>query len=99
MIERSFGARKPTSCAASSAPIPTAAPACFCVLSLALLANASVEAQGLQDLSFGQADTFEVITWNIEWFPKNGQQTVNLVQEAIVALDVDVLALQEVEPA
>ena len=66
------------------------------VLTLALLANASVEAQGLQDLSFGQADTFEVITWNIEWFPKNGQQTVNLVQEAIVALDVDVLALQEV---
>jgi len=53
-------------------------------------------AQGLQDLEFGEDDTFEVLTWNIEWFPKSGQITIDAVAQIIEALDVDLLALQEI---
>ena len=53
-------------------------------------------AQNLSDLSFGTDTTFEVLTWNIEWFPKNGQSTVDSVKKIITALEVDVLAIQEV---
>ena len=53
--------------------------------------------QSLSDLSFGSDETFEVITWNIEWFPKNGQTTVDSVAVILQALDVDVFALQEID--
>lgn len=51
----------------------------------------------IEELSFGTEDTFEIMTWNIEHFPKNGQTTVNYVSEIIEALDVDLIAIQEVE--
>ncbi len=54
-------------------------------------------AQTLDDLEFGTDTTFEVVTWNIEWFPKNGQITVNYVKQIIENLDVDLLAIQEVD--
>ncbi len=43
----------------------------------------------------GQEDTFELVTWNLEYFP----QTVNTVEEVaqiIEALDVDLYAIQEI---
>ena len=49
-----------------------------------------------EDLTFGSDSTLDVITWNIEHFPKNGQITINYVSQLIEALDVDVLAIQEV---
>ena len=49
-----------------------------------------------EDLTFGSDSTLDVITWNIEHFPKNGQITINYVSQIIEALDVDVLAIQEV---
>ena len=36
------------------------------------------------------------MTWNIEWFPKNGQSTVDSVSVILQALDIDVYALQEI---
>ena len=57
----------------------------------------SLTAQGIEDLSFGTETTLEIMTWNIEHFPKNGQTTVNYVIEIIEALDVDILAIQEVD--
>ena len=36
-------------------------------------------------------------TWNIEWFPKNGLITVEYVTEIIEKLDLDVIAIQEVD--
>ncbi len=64
----------------------------FIALSIVTFSNAQ-----LIDLpAFGTDSTFEVITWNIEWFPKNGQITVDLVSEIIQDLDVDLLALQEI---
>ena len=53
--------------------------------------------QDFDDLSFGSDNTLDVLTWNIEWFPKNGQTTVNYVTEIIEALDMDVLAIQELD--
>ena len=53
-------------------------------------------AQDLEDLSFGDVNSLDIATWNIEWFPKNNQITVNFVTEIINLLDFDVLSIQEV---
>ncbi|MAA78552.1 MAG: hypothetical protein CL916_04775 [Deltaproteobacteria bacterium] len=37
-----------------------------------------------------------IMTWNIEWFPKNEQDTIDYVKTIIQQVDVDVLAIQEV---
>ncbi|OYT13550.1 MAG: hypothetical protein B6I19_04635 [Bacteroidetes bacterium 4572_114] len=62
-----------------------------------LLTLPTVFSQSLEDLSFGTDSTLEVMTWNVEWFPKNGQTTIDYVIEIIQALDVDVIALQEID--
>jgi len=64
---------------------------------IVLILMANLCSQDLEDLDFGTDSTFEILTWNIEWFPKNGQATVGYVTEIIEALDVDVLAIQEVD--
>ena len=56
----------------------------------------NLNGQDLDELYFGTDETFEVMTWNIEWFPKNNQITVDYVTQIIQALDVDILAIQEV---
>ena len=62
-----------------------------------LLLGLSTSGQTIEDLAFGTDTTFEVMTWNIEWFPKNGQVTVDYVIDIIEALDVDLIAIQEVD--
>jgi len=57
----------------------------------------SSSSQTIEDLTFGTDTTFEVMTWNIEWFPKNDQLTIDYVIEIIEALDVDLIAIQEVD--
>lgn len=57
----------------------------------------NLSSQNIEDLTFGTDSTFEAVTWNIEWFPKSGQTTVAYVTEIIQALDVDLLALQEID--
>jgi len=54
-------------------------------------------AQSLDDLQFGTDSTFDVISWNIEWFPKNGQATADSVKIIIQSLAADVYALQEID--
>jgi endonuclease/exonuclease/phosphatase family metal-dependent hydrolase len=48
---------------------------------------------------FGTVATFEVATWNLEHFPKRGLVTVDQAARALQAMDVDVVALQEIEEA
>ena len=60
-----------------------------------LLGYFNVIAQ-FEELTFGTDSTLDVVSWNIEHFPKNGQITIDLVSQIIQALDVDVLAIQEV---
>ncbi|MCB2219082.1 MAG: endonuclease/exonuclease/phosphatase family protein [Bacteroidetes bacterium] len=70
----------------------------FIYLSICLLLmGLSTSGQTIQELTFGTDTTFEVMTWNIEWFPKNGQTTVDYVSGIIESLDVDLLAIQEVD--
>ena len=55
-----------------------------------------VDAQNLSNVTFGGSNSLDVITWNIENFPKNGQQTIDSVGLIIQSLDADVIALQEI---
>ena len=58
---------------------------------------ATLFAQDFEDLSFGDDNSLDVATWNIEWFPKNGQITIDYVTEIINLLDLDIIAIQEVD--
>lgn len=62
-----------------------------------LLTATSVKTQQLDIPPFGTDTSFETMTWNIEWFPKNGQITVDYVTEIILDLEIDVVALQEID--
>ena len=64
---------------------------------LLILSNVAVFSQDLEDLSFGKDNSLDIATWNIEWFPKNGQTTVEYVTEIIQQLDLDLLAIQELD--
>ena len=70
---------------------------CFTLISLFLLSNSLLQSQDLEDLSFGEENSLDIATWNIEWFPKNGQTTVEYVTEIIEQLDLDILAIQELD--
>jgi len=48
------------------------------------------------DIAFGTNDTLDVVTWNIEEFPKNGEATVDAVVQILQGLDADLFALQEI---
>ncbi|MCF8273306.1 MAG: endonuclease/exonuclease/phosphatase family protein [Flavobacteriaceae bacterium] len=61
-----------------------------------LLFYSLINAQIIGDLSFGTDDTFEIMTWNLETFPKNEQQTLDDVSKIVEALDVDFIAIQEI---
>lgn len=53
--------------------------------------------QSLDDLSFGSDNSFEVVTWNIENFPKNKPLTLQYVLAIIEAMDADIIAIQEIQ--
>lgn len=42
-------------------------------------------------------ETLHIITWNLQNFPKNGFETLNYLSELITEIDVDIIALQEIE--
>jgi len=58
---------------------------------------ATSQSQNLEDIEFGTDDTFEVVTWNIEWFPKRGFTTIDSVEVIVNAIDADVYAIQEID--
>ena len=64
---------------------------------LLILSVVRSSGQTFEELEFGTDATFEVVTWNIEWFPKEGQTTVDYVSQIIEALDVDLIAMQELD--
>ena len=45
---------------------------------------------------FGEDNTFEIATWNIENFPLKGELTVNALKIVIEQLNVDFIAVQEI---
>lgn len=50
-----------------------------------------------EDGAVGTDSTLEVVTWNLEHFAKAGATTVSYAAQAIVAMDADIVALQEIE--
>ncbi|MCZ4408487.1 T9SS type A sorting domain-containing protein [Cryomorphaceae bacterium 1068] len=57
----------------------------------------NAQSNDLIDLEFGTVNHFDVATWNIEWFPKNGETTIEYVVEIIEELELDVIAIQEID--
>lgn len=51
------------------------------------------------DAVIGADSTLEVVSWNVESFPKNGAATAEYLAQAVEALDADIVALQEIENA
>ncbi|MCK4360070.1 MAG: endonuclease/exonuclease/phosphatase family protein [Candidatus Cloacimonetes bacterium] len=47
-------------------------------------------------LVFGEESTLEIVTWNIQEFPKEGQTTINKVEKIIKDSEVDIFAIQEI---
>lgn len=62
-----------------------------------IIASLQLSAQEFSQLHFGTDSTLDVVSWNIEWFPKNGQTTINNVVAIIKAMDADVIAVQEID--
>ena len=46
--------------------------------------------------NFGTSQTLDIITWNIEWFPKEGNLTIDYLVEIINSMEVDIIAMQEI---
>lgn len=46
-------------------------------------------------ISFGSNQTLDIITWNLEWFPKH-ESTISYVSDFILSLSPDIIALQEI---
>jgi hypothetical protein len=65
-------------------------------LFLLLFISFSSFAQSLSDLSFGTEETFDVATWNLESFPKDGETTINYVSDIITELESEVIGFQEI---
>ena len=53
------------------------------------------EEHPMTEVQFGSDATLDIITWNIENFPK-ASTTLEYVQELILSLDPDIIALQEI---
>ena len=67
------------------------------VVLVVLLFCSILWARDIDEISFGTAVSFEAVTWNTEWFPLNGETTINYVSQIVEALDVDFLAFQEID--
>ena len=61
----------------------------FLIFTGFLLCGILIKAQTLDNLSFGSQNTFEIMTWNIETFPKNGQISIDYATQIIEALKDD----------
>jgi endonuclease/exonuclease/phosphatase family metal-dependent hydrolase len=68
----------------------------FWVFLICFMLSIRVGGQNLSDLSFGSQNELDIMTWNLEWFPKNGASTADSVAQVIRALGMDVVACQEI---
>ena len=50
-------------------------------------------------ITFGTDNSLEIMTWNLEHFPKAGGTTTSQAADIIVHLSVDIIAFQEIESA
>ena len=63
-----------------------------------LLLTASLGiSQNFETLSFGTDTKLDIMSWNIEWFPKDEYSTPDDVSSIIEALEPDIIAIQEID--
>lgn len=68
----------------------------FLLIIIILILCTKLFSQNFEILDFGTDSSLEIMSWNIENFPKNGEPTIEYVSEVIKNLDVDVIAIQEI---
>ena len=51
----------------------------------------------ISDLTIGSNETLEIVTWNIQSFPKLENETIDLVVQLINEMDADIICIQEIE--
>lgn len=50
----------------------------------------------IQELNYGTPETLEVLTWNLQTFPKH-EDTIPYLSQIILNLNIDIIALQEIQ--
>jgi len=68
----------------------------FCLMFFAFLWAEELPKIDYSKLAVGEEQTIEIMTWNIEHFPKS-EYTVDYAVRIISAIDADVIGLQEIE--
>ncbi len=68
----------------------------LCTLLFAVLWSEELPKIEYENLSVGEEQTLEIMTWNIQNFPKN-EYTIDYVAQVINAIDPDIIGLQEIE--
>ena len=51
---------------------------------------------GISQINFASNNSFDVMTWNLEWFPKHGSTTIDSIKSIVEIIDADIIALQEI---
>ncbi len=51
----------------------------------------------IDELAIGTSGSLEIMTWNIQTFPKRGSETVDYMVDFITRIDPDIICLQEIE--
>ena len=60
--------------------------------------NFNIEYKNNWDIpSFDRDKNLDIITWNCEFFPTAGDSTIDALSEAVLDLDVDIIAFQEIK--
>ena len=57
----------------------------------------TVDSNVTENSFFGISSNLNIITWNVENFPKSGGTTIEYLVQAIESMNVDIIALQEIE--
>ena len=68
----------------------------FILISCAVEKDGEIPISQFSGLSFGTENTIEILTWNLENFPKAGDETVEYVAQILTYLNCDIVALQEI---
>ena len=73
----------------------------FIVTVLIIFINSCAENKNIftsgNSIQIGTESTLDVITWNIENFPKQNDITIDYLVKLINSMNVDIIALQEIE--
>ncbi len=58
--------------------------------------NSNTDELSEDELIFGASNNLNIVTWNVEHFPKS-DLTIQYLKQAILSMKVDILVLQEIE--